>query len=50
MKDEVRSEERKYGFRKCKEKEGRVKSNAPKADKELDKWLEDELRSLKNTR
>ena len=47
MKDEARSEKRKYEFRKHKEKEGQVKSNAPKADKELDKWLEDELRSLK---
>ena len=28
-------------------KEGRVKSNAPKANKELDKWLEDEVRSGK---
>ena len=45
--DEARSEERKYEFRKHRKKEGWVKSNEPKADKELDKWLEDEIRSGK---
>ena len=44
MKDEERDEERKYEFRKHKEKEGRMKS---KAYEEMDKWLEDELRSSK---
>ena len=45
--DESKSEERKYEFVKHRKKEGRVKSNTQKADKELDKWLEDEVRSEK---
>ena len=45
--DEARSEERKYEIRKHRKKEGQTNSNAPKADEELDKWLEDEVRSGK---
>ena len=44
MKDKQRSEERKHEFRRHKEKKGWVKS---KANKELDKWLEEETRSEK---
>ena len=39
------SEQRKHEVRKYRKKEGRVKPNAPKDNKELDKWLEDEMRS-----
>ena len=48
--DEGRSEEIKHEVRKHRKKEGRVKSNAPKADNEWDKWLEDEMRSEKKKR
>ena len=45
--DEVMSEETKREVRKHRKKEGQVKSNAPTADKELGKWLKDEMRSDK---
>ena len=44
MKDKQSVEERKYEFRKHKEKKGQVKS---KSDEELDKHLKDELRSAR---
>ena len=43
--DEVMSEETKREVRKHRKKEGQVKSNAPKADKAWDEWLEEEIRS-----
>ena len=42
--DEARSDETNHEFRNHRKKEGRVNSNAPKADEELVKWLEDETR------
>ena len=45
--NEARSEERKYEVWKHRKKEGRVMSNAQKADKELGKWLEEEMKSEK---
>ena len=39
--DEARSEEKSMKLGSSEKNEGRVNSNAPKADKELDKWLED---------
>ena len=47
MKHEERKEEKKQEFWKFKKKEGRAKS---KDDKELDNWLEDEFRSVKETK
>ena len=48
--DEARSEERKHEVRERRKKLGRVKSNTPKSDEELGKWLEDETRSEKKKR
>ena len=45
--DEAKIEDRKHKVKKCRKKEGKVKSNAPKSDKEKEKWLKVEIRSDK---
>ena len=45
--NEARSDERKHESRKHRNKEWWEKSNVPLSDKKLDKWLEDEIKSMK---
>ena len=49
-KDEARKAERKHEFRKHRKKEWREKSNAPESGKDLDKWLEEEIKIIKKMR
>ena len=44
VKDEARNEERKHESRKLRKKEQWEKSNAPKSGKNLDKWLDDDIK------